>query len=890
MSQYTMLLREYAVGVDFNLAGSGGLPTLWGLPLNSTSNSVTFAYNGPLKVFRNSGILVHGPYFLGRSSGAGGEPAAVGPRVGGGYYYDLEADAARANVEVLMGIATTPAWPGTFSFLTSTSSGRWQGVAVRASGVEAAATGYVAVAQMSTGKLRIYKLAAGVHTLLGETVPGSWVPSGGDCYLRFRANGASLSATLWIREGEANAVTLSVNDASIAAAGKVGPVWYVPNGDAIDAGYGEVMFMTFGTDGDEAPMPRSYLDLAEFLMGDTAERLVLAEAHPLISTVGGVPGSGAIAAMATGTYCTGNEGYLPNLPYDEILLQVPNITMRAGEFFTGKASLTYGDAIVANENGERSDWLRYNWDGREFELFIGGRGWPRWDFYKVFSAVIKDVYVPSPGRIGFRLTDSLAHLKTRINDTQIGGTGPNAGAYRPVMEGVVFNAPLLLEDYATLTYRLDDEATQGAPVVDVRNNGASIAATIAITAADPVTDYVTIPAHGAAVGNFVVPQATDGVSFTLVQDWVYYVKTVVDANRVELGRVSFGGVLSGLTAQVNANTVGIPVRVQRWSCHSGIPGKVQLNTDPGSGDLTADTAYPNNDMRNPATVFSIPYTQNGLANTVYRLTQRVGGVVPTVPMERAGPNGFYYCPDLQVGLHKQGEVDGLATISELATAAGALVSVNSMGRLYVASVEVPPSEADFILLESDVDYDSFKPERLVLPAYAEQLGYSKNNHVQSSGLALTVSATNAARFKAEASFTTVAEHVPASAFSGAALHRLSEKPPARVTLLTDAAEAATEASRIAEMRAYPLVVFSMNVRVYQTLMLLGHRVHLTHSKYGFEGGKYGIVVGKVENLDTNGTQLLVLFQVDEAWATVGASDIAGRWFTIPVENFYQRSL
>lgn len=688
-------------------------------------------------------------------------------------------------------------------------------------------------------------------------------------YIRFRVNGTtpnvSLSLKVWQHgNDEPSAWDLTYTDA-VGVASTFGYPGVMS--DTISGGFDgfAFSFVSLGSNGDSAPMPMTYPDMAEFLNQDTNKRILLMEAEAL-------DGTGAASSTlltATAPYATMASDVPASQPYDDLLLQVPNYTMRSTELFAGKVSTGFGDAIINNENGERDDWLRYNWDGRPFRLYVGGRGLPRWDFFRVLTATIVEPYTPSPGRLGFKLRDSSVLLDKRLNVGQIGGSGQNAGEYLSFSWGEPFNIPLKLYDYGTLTYVFNDtyaaSPTQTPVFSDIRNNGNTITASIAVTAVDTGTEAITVPAHGAVVNNKVTFTAGTPPS-PLALNTRYLVASVIDANNITLKNED------GTAINLTTNTTGATCRVQRWIADSGsiLVGSryvwtLKLNTDPGSGQLTADfDGY----LEGGALTTKAP---NMLA-ALQDICERAGGEL------EAETEGTLVSSSLWASsYHSNGEAMGLSVLNELVISHGALCGTNHMGRLYASIIQLPQTDYDFDLLEDDVDRDTFKLERLLLPQEVEQLGYRKNYTVQSSGLATALTPEQVALYGAEATFTAVAE--VSSALDSAASHLLAKTPERRITLIDSAADAANEATRIATMRGKSLGVFSLTIRNYQLFMLPGHRVRLTHRRYGFDAGLIGIVVGKVENFKGT-TQVQVLFQLDGAWPTGTYPDYT---------HYYQRS-
>lgn len=664
----------------------------------------------------------------------------------------------------------------------------------------------------------------------------------------------------------------------ITAAGLTGLVWQAT--DTTYKGFTRIGFYSAGTSGDAAPMPVSYRKMADWLMNDnTGERVVLMEIDAVGSTNGEASGTAKIPAkiaLASAAYVSGPADEPPNQTYEDSLLEVPNFTARASDTLIGRSSLSYGDAIIANENGERDDWLLYSCDGRDCYLMIGGRGWPRWDFFRVLSTTVENIYAPSPGRIGFKLRDGAIKLDRRVQTVTIGGTGPNAGKYVPLTLGKAFNVPLLLLDGALLRYIVNDTGSAlGAGsswpyITDIRNNGASLTKIGTVTAVTPASDQITIVAHGGAIGSIVMFTAGTPPA-PLALDTFYQVNSVVSADIVTL-KDAFGLI------DITGSTTGATAAVQNWLITNVSPGLqpyVQLNANPGGGTLTADIAGSLGSLFGaPA-----PFVDNVQA-AITEIAGRCAVQVETLTYQKLDN-----MPTTVVGFHGTEDFNGLAAMEEIVSAVGATYAINGMGRLYAAVITLPVTEFDYELFESDIDYDSFKPERTIYPQPVQQLGYKKNYAVQTSGLATSLTPEQAAQYGAEFLFTELSSTTgvdPSAGLDVAANHALSPAPESRETVLYDLADAVVEGTRIATMRSKTLVVFSMNVRAFQIFFQIGERIKITHPRYGFENGEIGIVVGRSQNFLRSDVTLRVVFRRDGRWPTVANADDY-----VQVDDFYQ---
>jgi hypothetical protein len=782
---------------------------------------------------------------------------------------------------------------------------RFVGLFARGSGATGAESCYYCTVRLSrsggVAALNLYVRKAGADTLVATVAIGTGgnVANKNDYYVRFRAENnlagtaVDLTAKVWSADSsETSAWTVTHSDSTgtrIVTAGWGGLIWR--SSGATNTGLAGIGFLSAGTNKDVAPMPMSFKKFNEFLMNDTNQRVLIAEVGVLGSSNGYASGTGfaGFVCMATADYSTGPNETPANMAYDDILLEVPSFTVRGNDIFIGKAQQSYGDAIVSNENGERDNWLTYNWDGREFRQSLGGRGWPRWDFFRVATTTIKDVYAPSQGRIGFRMRDGSVLLDKRLNPEQIGGAGQNAGQYMSYVLGSPKNVPMKLYEYATLKYHVTNlsdvelDALDNVQIhlTDIRNNGSTIAPVIAITAA-PGGGQITVVGHGLQVGCPVIFNSGHMGSFILA-GCVGRVRTVVDANNVIIE--DWAGTLWGISAAM----VGTTVKCCRWKPIDGElkNGRryklIQLLTDPGSGQLTADVGG-----ALPTWISDFFLTQGGssttyMATATQEVARACGAQVEygtTVGIDPLFPTHY-------LAFFSDQDARGNDVMEQILSSVGGIGSFNNMGRFFAKQLVLPAVTHDFELLEDDIDFDAFKLERLILPSKVQQLGYDRNWTVQTSGLSVGLTAEQAALYSSEGKFTTVAE-VASGDLDNATNHLLAEIPERRPTLLVSESGVTfptDEATRRATMRSKYLGVYAMSVRAFQTFIFPGHRVKLTHSRSNFQAGKTGVVIGKVENYLTGVTALQVLFQLDSKFPTIAsAGAFAG------VKDYYQRTL
>lgn len=384
----------------------------------------------------------------------------------------IEGDANRANIELL----------SIFPFkkrLTGTGPlDGYFGLQARASGTGASPTFYGCLYDDDTGTVYITKFVAGVQTNLFTAVP-SGLPTADykDWYMRFRVNGTSIKVKVWqYDQPEPAAWFGSVTDSSVVGVGHAGFYCYALSGGSKNT-TGLPGFLSIGTNGETAPRPRSDREIRNYMNDDSQPKVIIAE----IGVLGQTPAQEANpskALMGNHPFVTKASDNPPNQVYDDIITQVSSFTSKASEKLSGRSSQSYGDLIVKNENGVRDNWLFWNWDGRDLDMYVGGIGWRKWDFLRVISGTVYEVYAPRRDQIGFKIRDKSALLNRKIQLAVVGGTTANAGKPQPFGMGKVFNAEPTLKNDSTFRYKFHDGVMTGATgITDVRDNGSSVAYT-----------------------------------------------------------------------------------------------------------------------------------------------------------------------------------------------------------------------------------------------------------------------------------------------------------------------------------------------------------------------------------------------------------------------------
>lgn len=384
---------------------------------------------------------------------------------GGIYLTAVNADANRANAEVRwIAQAKSEASPAYRS-----------GALVRGSGAAASEAGYVAYINRSAGTLVVGKLVAGAFTSLATaaiTLPASEE----DYYCLFRVNGTSLKLKAWRYDApEPSAWAIETTDSTHSAAGYVGLAFQCLT--ANNAGFHVPGFVAVGTNGESAPWPRSDIEIRRWVNDESNQRVILVKIGVLGQLANGTANPSQLL-VSNWPFVTRGSDDPPDQVFDDIIVQAPTLLARANEQLLGRSTLAIGELVIASENGVRDHLLRWNWDGRPVEQYLGGVGWRLWDFIRVMTGTVASVYAPRRGLIGFKLRDMGAVLDKKLQTAVMGGSEADAGSVQPYALGKLFNIEPVLKASGTRRWKFHSGSLSGATgITAVRDKGSSAAYT-----------------------------------------------------------------------------------------------------------------------------------------------------------------------------------------------------------------------------------------------------------------------------------------------------------------------------------------------------------------------------------------------------------------------------
>lgn len=669
------------------------------------------------------------------------------------YLLEVEDDANRDNVELLwiqqvaVDLAPTHVPLGV----------------VRGSGAASSENAYMAWIAPDSEVLIIGKLVAGVLSAVAFTA-FSLPDDPEDYYIRFRANGTTLKARAWRYDAvEPSTWQVEGTDSDVTGAGYIGLGFAA---SLNTGGFGVPGFVSVGTNGESAPRPRTDAEIRRWVNDDSNYRVVLAEIGVLGQLSTG-HANASVVLMANWPFVTKGSDSPPDQVYDDIIVKVPTLRAAANEQLVGRSTLSFGDLVVKNEDGVRNAWLSWNWDGRECDILLGGVGWRKWDFFRVLSATVQEVYAPRQDQIGFKIRDKGAVLNRKMQTEVVGGSEADAGAPQPIPLGRVFNIEPVLKDHAALRYKFADADLSGATgITDVRDGGLTVAYT-----ADLANGELTLTSSPTGrVTMDVTNDLADGSVTKSGNTHRRALQTIIE-DRCELGA-----------------------------------GSTYLGARSGS-----------------------------LAN---------------------------FATDAPIGLYLRDEANAIDVMDEIVISAGGFWYPNAQGLFCAAQLRIPSAPYDHVLLEDDLLGD-LAIDKILLPAEVAQLGYLRNWTPQPDGLVGGVSAANRALYGAQAQFTAIAPTY--TSLDQPANHALRRRLKNRIALFQDAPDAETEVARLDAIYRKTCAIASFTTRFNGPFYDLGESLHLTHSKYGFEGGRAGVIVSFEKMFGEASARLRVFFQVGGAF-------------------------
>lgn len=477
---------------------------------------------------------------------------------------------------------------------------------------------------------------------------------------------------------------------------------------------------------------------------------------------GGAPATGTLYLSDTG-YNTAPTDNPPSRRYRAAIKEVPKVR-RAIDRRTlgGRATLSVSDLRLVNLDGELDFLLDIVIDGYETRIYLGAPegtpGWTRADFRQVHAGVAERVMAPNDGEIVIRQRDKRMLLNRQIVGNQVGGSGPEANQFLPLLYGSCFNVEARLYDAANATYSVISQTGSVGPVQDVRDSGVSLAKTTLVVAGAGIgapsslsvnagTDVFTFVAHGLAVNDVVwfkylaFGSYLDYAPFAgVTSGQQYWVIAVPSADTFQLSTTKGGSTINVTSATyTGGDSDGDRMFVRRWYDDMAATGRIQLSSS-ATGRVTVD-------LRG-ATASTGPFAfMKDLALAWGKITSA------EVDSSAFTAADSLYATKIGTAYHNYavlGRENLLDVLDRLSLAAFGWVGISRTGTLTCGLVDVSgiaTATATRTLTTKNLKGDSeLSVENEPVGIGRTSIQYNRNYTVQTDGLATSVSETNRRKY------------------------------------------------------------------------------------------------------------------------------------------------
>lgn len=603
-------------------------------------------------------------------------------------------------------------------------------------------------------------------------------------------------------------------------------------------------------------------------------RLILAEVD-FAYEAAGAPALGTVY-LANRKYAT-QPGELPaNQRYRDVIMGSAGFR-RALDVASlgGVASFSVSELSLANADGALDFMAQLVVDGHEVRFYLGDPGWARADLRLVLVAIVERV-VCDEMKVTLKLRDNRLLLDKEIKGDPVGGSGPDATKYRPILFGSHENvsAAGLLYDAATNEYAvISNYAGVSTAVVDVRDNGVSLRSagstwTSANTTANAGTDVVTHVAHGFSVDDVVFFRVgapgvdTRYTGFTIrgpfggFPSGPVWVKSVPTPDTVTFS-LTRGGATLDITATVwNPSGGGADLEMirQRWYDNSRTNGRIQLSASP-AGELTYDI-YNFDAISTPSGGFLI--NQSLPFNLAMGLAAGWGGVdYENLDLDAATAADAALDAKVGVGytsLAVLGRRNLIAVLGDLLDSVFGWYGQDNLGQLTVGLLDPSGLAAatPTRTISANEPLDGVTCENVAPTVSRVNVSYAPNHTVQGGELSSAISDELRTKYSSEygAVQRSTAPTGTAYATNKPLYHlTMTEGAPKGASMNTSTfssvstAPLADYADEIVADRAPHLQVFrfALDLRAYD--WNLGEVVRITYPRFGLDAGKNCRLVG-----------------------------------------------
>lgn len=204
-------------------------------------------------------------------------------------------------------------------------------------------------------------------------------------------------------------------------------------------------------------MSISDAQFAEWLLRDDRRACTLVELDRVVETAG--------APVVEATRMSNRPFAGPTGPYDDCVKAVPTYNRSLAGASLNSYQVSFGTLKLDNSDGALDWLLGAAADGSEVRFLYGDEAWPYADFRLIFACMVQKIEASALGELTVSLKDTSLLLNKSIGgDIKIGGDGPNADRWRPVVFGYIHQAECIAWDDATLSYVF---AESGDGIVDI---------------------------------------------------------------------------------------------------------------------------------------------------------------------------------------------------------------------------------------------------------------------------------------------------------------------------------------------------------------------------------------------------------------------------------------
>ena len=499
-----------------------------------------------------------------------------------------------------------------------------------------------------------------------------------------------------------------------------------------------------------------------------------------------------------------------NLIYDDIISNVSNITSRID------SDSTIGNIDLINSDGEY-DYLLNDITvvGHSIKLYIGDSNWPRANFIKIFEGIVSAISSSSPENISITIKDKKESLD------------------------VPLQTELIIKDgyWADLIEKIENEVTTFTGTITYK------------TSPDGVTPIVTEELSYDA-NRAVLPEATENTPVPICLGKCFNIEPVLIDSYNHVYLIHDQGIVDA--PEVRSN--GVALAPDQYEVDTTIGLLRLLDHDQGT-QITCDVVGNNvpSDRRTGPTLE--PYS---IADILEWILLEKGNVLNSDicynTFDPLGSNTFGNIDTL--GFFSKTETTVLTEVTKLINSVGGFLRFTSTDcKLQIYRLEDPifSSTADLTINPDDIIVNGISIISIEEPKKSITLGYKKN-WLPNGTLATSITDAESQYYNIDKlnsfnnEFSTV--------YSLTSIDTNNEYPLAEdvelieTTIYTKVA-ANTELARRIDLRSKRRRVMRINSTATSFTYNIGDIASINHSRFGLEGGKFGMIIGLEESPTNN---------------------------------------